>query len=117
MAKIAKKENLESHIDYIPNDKLPNQAGVYVLVDIKTSKVYIGGTMNIRKRIANHRSLFKHKKHTNKILQKAYKEGCLCVYVLVTLPIPDKDKVKEVEKYFINAMPVLLPNDVLNKNS
>lgn len=49
-----------------------NFCGIYMLLNTKNGKRYIGSSVNIRKRLNIHRSLLKHNKHDNKHLQNAW---------------------------------------------
>lgn len=50
----------------------PNQAGVYYILHVRSSKVYVGSGLNIRGRWKGHRSALKNNKHANKYLQHAW---------------------------------------------
>ena len=49
-------------------------AGVYVIHDLRTNKVYIGQTQGILKRFCTHRSSLKHGTHHNSKLQAAWND-------------------------------------------
>ena len=48
-----------------------NKIGIYCIINTENSKNYIGSSMNLYKRIYEHRRLLKLNKHYNKRLQNA----------------------------------------------
>lgn len=106
---------LEQNIKFLPNQKIPALAGIYLLHEQLSDKYYIGSTVNMRARVAHHRSLLLANKHPNKDLQKLFLTGNLVFKPLVSFPIPDKAKIREVEQYFIEASSVLFKNELINK--
>ncbi|MET3684419.1 putative GIY-YIG superfamily endonuclease [Alkalibacillus flavidus] len=106
---------LQNNIKYLPNDHVPELAGVYILEDTESGHVYIGSSINMRSRIAHHRSLLQMNKHPNKQLQALFLEGNLIFKVLVSFPVPDKHKVKEAEQLFIEASPALFEQELVNR--
>ncbi|MES1043539.1 hypothetical protein FOA22_03315 [Heyndrickxia oleronia] len=107
---------IKNHIKYLENVDIPALPGVYLLTDTKNDLHYIGSSLNIRSRIANHRTLLNYGSHQNEKLQRMYDEGCLCVNILVAFPFSDKRKIKEAEKLFIEAAPVLFKDNLINKH-
>jgi len=85
---ISKKENLNAitlkiryDLDqskkYIPIDfeNLPTSPGVYSIKNVKSQRIYIGSTLNIRSRISKHSHDLFFEIHANKHLQDDYKKG------------------------------------------
>jgi hypothetical protein len=102
------------HINNITSRDLPNKPGIYILEDKVTGSIYVGASSNVRARISSHRSQLKRGKHPNDKLQKIFNEGILCVNVLLVLPLEDKDKLRDIEKYFYDAIPSLFATDPIN---
>ena len=50
-------------------------AGTYIITHIKSNKYYIGGSLNIEKRIKTHKRLLIKNNHHNKFLQKLFNES------------------------------------------
>ena len=46
--------------------------GIYMLLNTKNGKRYVGSSINIRKRLWEHRALLRHNKHGNPHLQNAW---------------------------------------------
>lgn len=51
-------------------------SGVYIIVNLKNYKCYIGSSRNIKRRLQEHEIALRHKKHKIKDLQKDYNDGC-----------------------------------------
>jgi hypothetical protein len=112
-----KNVKTKNHIDFIENESITERSGIYLLRDEKSGMVYIGNSSNVRARVAVHRSLLQSKKHNNSRLQKIYNEGVLTVCVLIEFPYVDKIRLKEAERLFIDASPVLFPSGICNRST
>lgn len=110
-------KNHKNHINFIENADIPALSGIYLLRDIKTGQVYIGNSVNIRARIATHRSLLQAKNHNNQKLQKLYNNGVLTVEILVSFPFSDKKRLKETERIFLEAADVIFPAGIVNRKT
>ncbi|MCP1450344.1 GIY-YIG nuclease family protein [Priestia megaterium] len=102
-------------LKYKKNGELPAKAGVYILLNDKNGKVYIGCSMDLRARIATHRSLLLSGKHHSQELQKAFNKDHLSVKVLAILPHANQFLLKEAELLFIQASPHIFPSGLINK--
>lgn len=51
-------------------------SGVYIIVNLKNCKCYIGSSRNIKRRLHEHEIALRHEKHKIKELQKDYNDGC-----------------------------------------
>ena len=79
---------------------------VYIIVNVKNKKFYIGGTTNYNKRKSGHFSKLRNSSHPNKGLQEdfhLYNEEDFFITPLVELP-NDKYIVDEVEQMFLNLL-------------
>ncbi|MGG0433207.1 GIY-YIG nuclease family protein [Priestia megaterium] len=97
------------------NKDFPNKPGVYILVNNKNDKVYIGCTRNLRARIATHRSLLLRGKHHSPELQKAFDKDNLVAKVLAVLPHANQSLLKEAEIILIQASPHIFSSGIINK--
>ena len=50
--------------------------GVYIILNIKNYKCYIGSSRNIKRRLHEHESALKNGKHKINELQEDYNNGC-----------------------------------------
>lgn len=48
------------------------KSGIYIIKNTHNGKVYIGQSLDVRKRIATHKRLLRDGKHPNSYLQRAY---------------------------------------------
>lgn len=53
-----------------------NFPGVYIIVNIKNCKCYVGSSRNIKRRLHEHEMSLRHNKHNIMELQKDYNDGC-----------------------------------------
>ncbi|WP_394548140.1 GIY-YIG nuclease family protein [Priestia aryabhattai] len=102
-------------LKYKRNGDIPNKAGIYVLENSKSNKVYIGCSGNLRARIATHRSLLLSSKHHSLELQHSFDKDQLIVKVLAVLPNANQTLLKEAELLLIQASPHLFPKGLMNK--
>lgn len=82
--------------------KYTSQSGIYVIVNTKTGKLYIGQTQSLKHRWQHHRSNLRIKKHRNNHLQHAWNkcgEKAFRFQVLEYCPI---EKLDEREQYWLN---------------
>ncbi|MQR85935.1 hypothetical protein GFV16_08395 [Bacillus megaterium] len=102
-------------LKYKKNADLPNKAGIYVLENVKNNKVYIGCSLDLRARIATHRSLLLSGKHHSREIQSAFNKDNLLVKVLAVLPHANQSLLKEAELLLIQASPHIFPGGLMNK--
>lgn len=50
----------------------PQRRGIYKIMSISTGKIYIGCSLDVKRRLKDHLSLLKHNKHNNPYLQNHY---------------------------------------------
>lgn len=87
--------------------KLNIITGVYVLVNILNNHKYIGSSINIRKRIFQHRSALRSNKHHSRHLQNAYNkygEDKFEIMILETCE-PIKDTLEFLEQKYLDLKP------------
>ncbi|MED3957704.1 GIY-YIG nuclease family protein [Priestia aryabhattai] len=102
-------------LKYSRNEDFPSVAGVYILINKKNEKVYIGCTRDLRARIATHRSLLLRGRHHSKEIQQAFNKNCLVAKVLAILPHANQTLLREAELILIQASPHLFPSGIINK--
>lgn len=87
--------------------KLPKTAGVYSILNVLNGKRYIGSSINIHKRLANHRSKLRTGKHYNQILLRAYNKYGEDKFVVEILEQcePIKDTLFFLEQKYLDLNP------------
>lgn len=82
--------------------------GIYMIVNTKNGKLYIGSSTNIRKRWNTHKSLLRRGKHHTKLLQRAYDKYGKDSFDFVLLEeIAEDAKNEEVykrEQYYLDTL-------------
>lgn len=78
--------------------------GIYAITNNQDGKSYIGGTINIKRRWNNHKSLLKRKKHGNIHLQSIYNEHGEDVFSYRILEECQEDYLEERETHWINKL-------------
>ncbi|WP_373478291.1 GIY-YIG nuclease family protein [Geminocystis sp.] len=72
--------------------KIRSVSAVYGLLNQKRTKIYIGSTNNLRRRVQQHESLLKNRSHHNKELQEHYNLGEKIEVVVLWLdPLEDSE--------------------------
>lgn len=79
--------------------------GIYIIRNTINLKIYIGSAINLYKRLANHKTRLKNKKHINKHLQSACNKYGLESFVCELIEIVnDKEKLLEREQYYLDNL-------------
>ena len=76
--------------------------GIYSITNTVNGKIYIGQSIDVKDRIAHHKSRLRHNRHENDYLQKAwnkYGEECFEFNVLEECSL---DKIDEIERKYID---------------
>lgn len=102
-------------LKYSQDGEYPKKAGVYILVNKRNDKVYIGCTGNVRARIASHRSLLLNRRHYSQELQQAFDRDFLVAKVLAVIPHANQQLLRETERLLIQAAPHIFPSGIINK--
>lgn len=85
-------------------DKIEKNSGIYKILCENTGKFYIGSALNIKRRIKEHLTKLKFKKHRNPILQNIYRKyGKNSLFVEI-IELCDADILKEREQHYINTL-------------
>lgn len=86
-----------------------NVSGIYLIKNVINNKVYIGQSINIERRINDHKKLLKGNRHDNKHLQSAWNKNgkeSFSFEILEECPI---DELNSKEKYYIELFNSLNP--------
>lgn len=78
--------------------------GIYMLLNTKNGKRYIGSSINIRKRLWEHRALLRHNKHDNPHLQNAWNKYGEDFFEYSVLEKCDKDIRFIREQFYVNTL-------------
>ena len=81
-----------------------NHSGIYVIMHIPTSKMYIGQSKCILTRWDAHKALLKNKKHYNKDLQKAWNSSKETDWLFEILESCSLEALDIREQYYINLI-------------
>lgn len=77
-------------------------ACVYSITNISSNKIYIGSTVNYKKRRRDHLSFLKRNKHKNKELQHDYNNSGIDNFRFdVLLEVDDLDDLRDLEDWYI----------------
>lgn len=79
-------------------------SGIYQIRNITNGQIYIGSSVNIKKRIYEHFRILKKRIHFNPKLQNAYnKYGRESFEACAVLCVPNTDDLIEMEQYFLDT--------------
>lgn len=90
-------------------------AGVYEIRNTLNNKVYIGSSINISKRLAEHERKLHDKKHGSAHLQAAWDKHGACNFAFKTLLVCDAKNVLFYEQILIDGCNATNPNHGYNK--
>jgi group I intron endonuclease len=90
-------------------ENLPNLSGVYIITNIVNNKVYIGSSVNIKKRVYRHFSELVNNKHYNRLLQRAYNKYTKKAFVVNVLCVCDKKETFNNEQVFLDKHKSYIP--------
>lgn len=82
---------------------LPHAAGIYCITCIPTSKVYIGSTIDLRKRWYWHKGDLRAKRHHNRHLQNAWNKYGADSFTFSVLELVDVTHLEDREQYWLDA--------------
>lgn len=84
----------------MPNGKIADFPGIYLITDLTVGKSYLGSSQNVVQRFRQHNWALQRGNHANRDLQEAYNKGN--VLVPIPFPINDNSNVLEIEKTLID---------------
>ena len=81
-------------------------SGIYIIINIKTFKVYVGSSKDVYKRLSNHISNLRHNKHINKYLQYSFNKYSEDSFIALFIEETKKDKesLETAEQYWIDTL-------------
>lgn len=92
---------------------------IYGIRNKTTGRIYVGKTVNVRKRFVRHKTLLKNNKHWNCCLQRSYNRHGSAVFEYVILEECQENALAECEQKWINDNKPNLYNEdlyVIDKN-
>lgn len=92
-----------------------NVCGIYLIQNIVDNKIYIGQAEDIGLRWSTHLSLLQAGKHPSKYLQQAVDEYGLENFTFTILCECSKEKLNELEQYYIFCLDATIPEVGYNR--
>lgn len=83
---------------------IPNKAGVYKIVNLKTGDFYVGSAANLRTRKNHHFHKLKHQKHVNKFLQEDYDKYGPDAFQFEVVLYCEPDECLDLEQKYIDEL-------------
>ena len=100
------------------NDAIDPVSGIYLIRHKASGKGYVGSSVNMRKRVYEHRRLLSIGRHKNAHLQSAFsKYGADAFEVVALARVPDAQDLYRVEQRYLNEMRTFDPAIGFNKAS
>lgn len=96
-------------INKTKRENLPNLSGVYIITNIINNKVYIGSSIDIKKRVYRHFSDLVNNKHYNRLLQRAYNKYKEKSFIVSVLCVCDKKETFNNEQVFLDKYKSYIP--------
>ena len=79
-----------------------NESGIYYIKNLKNNKIYIGQSVNIRKRLIHHKHELINNKHSNPHLQNSFNKNGIENFEFNYLEYCNINILTEKEKYYLN---------------
>lgn len=86
------------------------QSGIYCIRNIVNDKVYVGSSLQVRRRLHQHASHLKRGVHANTILQHSWVKHGMDVFTFDVLEYCAADVMLEREQHFIDTLRTVAPN-------
>lgn len=81
-----------------------NNSGIYIIINLRDKKKYLGSTINLKTRKRNHFAYLKKGKHENKYLQRAFnKYGSDC-FEFQIIELCEKEECRSLEQKYLNEI-------------
>lgn len=91
--------------------------GIYSITNIVNYKKYIGQSVNIERRLSNHKWALKHNKHNNDHLQKSFNKYGEDYFVFEIICECDQNQLDEREQFYIELYDCMNPHCGYNSES
>lgn len=78
-------------------------SGIYIIRNLRTNKVYIGSSQNIRKRLQAHKNLLCKNKHNNHYLQNAWNKYGAKSFEFKTLERVEKSALSRSQEFVVTS--------------
>lgn len=88
-------------------ESISKKSGIYQIRNLINGKIYVGSSINLRKRMKDHFRDLRNNRHANQHLQKAYNKYGLDKFVFEVLEYVEKDMLLEREQYYIDTLNVV----------
>lgn len=88
-------------------ESIPKKSGIYQIRNLVNGKIYVGSSINLRKRMKDHFRDLRNNRHANQHLQKAYNKYGLDKFIFEVLEYVEKDMLLEREQYYIDTLNVV----------
>ena len=88
-------------------ESIPKKSGIYQIRNLVNGKIYVGSSINLRKRMKDHFRDLRNNRHANQHLQKAYNKYGLDKFVFEVLEYVEKDVLLKREQYYIDTLNVV----------
>ncbi len=92
------------------------KSGIYSIINIKNQKIYIGSAVDVKKRLREHKSLFKRNKHHNSHFQHSWNLYSELNFQFNVVEFCDKSLIKNREKFYIDLFDSKNPEKGYNIN-
>jgi group I intron endonuclease len=79
-------------------------SGVYSITNLQTNQIYIGRSIDLKKRISKHKRMLRHNRHTNKHLQNSWNKYGEDMFIFNTILLAEPDKLKELEQKYLDSL-------------
>ena len=87
---------------FIHNDNNQNMSGVYKILNLLNGRVYIGSTINFRKRYNHHFYFLNANKHRNQFLQNDFNKCGVENFIFEILEISDRNEICSREQIWLD---------------
>lgn len=81
-----------------------NLSSVYLILNIKNEKIYIGSAVNQKRRFKQHKSELRLNKHDNKHLQRSYNKHGINSFIFITLEETSLENLLTREQFWIDTL-------------
>lgn len=84
------------------NEATTNESGIYKLINTKNSKVYVGSTINLKRRLISHFNSLEGNAHENSYLNRSYNKSKDYFYFEIIEYVPNDNNLLKREQYWMD---------------